>query len=140
MAGVFPPTSEFIECIWDAVEATGPTDFARKLGLGPDGLQKIRRWRKGGRLDYEDVMLMLQRAGLFAWGQDGQTQAAARSLEVRLESLAKQLAANQRQGLKNQREALEQQQRILDELAVLRGMLEPPSEVGRTPPKRRQAR
>lgn len=62
---MIPSSTDFIQAVWDELEATGPTDFAKKLGLGVDGLQKVRRWRKGGRLDYEDVMAMLERTGWF---------------------------------------------------------------------------
>jgi hypothetical protein len=64
---------QFVERVWQELAATGPTDFARKLGLGPDGLQKVRRWRAGGRLDYEDVMQMLELCGWLSIGGDAQS-------------------------------------------------------------------
>lgn len=148
---------EFIQAVWTELEATGPTDFARKLGLGPDGLQKVSRWRKGGRLDYEDVMLMLRRTG---WYQphidgDGATLATTRPptpdrgdvLVPLLESIAAQIAQNQKEGLDNQRMALEGQQMLLeaqrelsDGLRALHEALGIPAAPGRTAPKQTRRR
>ena len=89
-----PPSSiSFVQSVWNQIGATGPTDFARRLGLGPDGLQKVRRWRRGGRLDYEDVMRMLEVTGWFSPGRpaaDGQP--APTIPDSRLEELADAVA------------------------------------------------
>lgn len=95
------PRTEFVQKVWDALGATGKTDFARKLGLGPDGLQKVRRWQAGGRLDYDDVMAMLERTGWFVMDASGVQSSDPSGAEDR-----ERLAENDASILANQKEAM----------------------------------
>lgn len=110
---------EFVDAVWDALGASGPTDFARKLGLGPDGLQKVRRWRQGGRLDYEDVTLMLAKTG-GGFVLDGETKRADDPLAGRLAKLEEEVDALQ----DGQRKALVGQDALLEMLARIQGTLD----------------
>ena len=123
--------TEFIEAVWEDLGAKGPTDFARKLGLGPDGLQKVRRWRHGGRLDYEDVMQMLARTGWWTPGQRSTSPGQGDRLE--------ELAMNDASLLANQEEALKNQGVLLAELRAIREALDSLAGAARTQPKRTRA-
>ena len=119
---------DFIEAVWTELGATGPTDFARKLNLGPDGLQKVRRWRNGGRLDYEDVIVMLQKTG---WWTPG-----LRPAGVPIDPL-ESIAADDVKILKMLERGLRTQEELRDEIQSIRADLGKRADASRTPTKRR---
>jgi hypothetical protein len=99
-----PTRRELIDAAYAKLEANGPTDFARKLGLGVGGYLKVYRWtRQDGRLDYEDTIRMLDVLG---WLRTEETPADLAAEFVRRLDAGEKIPARDRERVAAQVEAL----------------------------------